>query len=111
MEVVHRTGGHIASERSLAGIMEILGAYEAGQVRSELPPGLQELREEGNPVRLPHHASGVRSGMTGFLLFMGVLYTTLLVLANFGLLGPLGPVIMRPYQALVIKIQQFITHL
>jgi hypothetical protein len=110
MEVVHRTGGHIASERSLSGVMEILAAYETGQIHCELPAGLRELREEGNPVTLPHRTSRASNQTTGFILFMGVVYTTMTVLASFGLLGPLGPVILKPYQALVAKAELLVHH-
>jgi HAD superfamily hydrolase (TIGR01484 family) len=111
MEVVHRTGGHIATQRSLSGIVEILGAYETGLIRSELPPGLAELREEGNPVTTPSHSSHSRDRTMGSLLFLGVLYVTTLVLASFGLLGPLGPVIMQPYNKLVTQMERLIGHL
>jgi hypothetical protein len=47
----------------------------------------------------------------GSLLFLGVLYVTTLVLASFGLLGPLGPVIMQPYNKLVTQMERLIGHL
>ncbi len=111
MEVVHRTGGHIAKERSLAGVVEILGAYETGRICSDLPPGLHEIRDEGNPVGTPHHSARSRDRMTGFLLFLGVLYTTTLVLASFGLMGPLGQVVLRPYHMLLARLEPLILYL
>jgi HAD superfamily hydrolase (TIGR01484 family) len=108
MEVVHRTGGHIAVERSLAGVVEILGAYETGCIRSELPPGLNEIREEGTPVATPLRASHSRDRVTGMLLFLGVLYTTALVLASFGLMGPLGPAILKPFQMILSQVEKLV---
>jgi hydroxymethylpyrimidine pyrophosphatase-like HAD family hydrolase len=108
MEAVHLAGGHIATKRNLSGVMEILEAYETGTLRSDLPPGLHELREEGNPVKVAGRSSSSGGRVTGLLLFLGVVYTTIMVLANFGLLGKAGPVIMGPYQKLVAVVEQVI---
>lgn len=109
IEAVHRTGGHIATERSLAGVMEIIGAYETGKIHSELPPDFHEFREGENPVRLPNHGSRATSRTTTVVLVLAVLYTTLLVLANFGVVPGLQ-VIGKPYHALVRQIEQLFKH-
>lgn len=102
IEVVHRTGGHIASHRHLSGVMEIIDAYRSGTIRCELPPGFRSPRDEGVPFTVPDHTRHARSRVTALLLLAAVAYTTVLVLANFNLL-PFASVIAKPYHALVQK--------
>ena len=109
IEAVHRTGGHIASERALSGVMEIIGAYETGRVHSELPPDFHEFKEGANPVRLPSHTGRESSRTASVLLFLAVLYTTLLVLASFHVVPGLG-VIEKPYQMLVRHMEHLFKH-
>ena len=109
MEAVHRTGGHIASERALAGVMEIIDAYETGRVHSELPPDFYEFKEGRNPVHLPKHSSESGSRAVSAVLLLAVLYTTLLVIASFSKVSGLR-VIAKPYDALVRQVERVIRH-
>jgi hydroxymethylpyrimidine pyrophosphatase-like HAD family hydrolase len=95
VETVHRTGGHIASKPSMAGVMEILDAYEQGAVRSELPERWVPTSERLNPFP-PSNRFTRRESITGVLLFLAVLYTTLAALASFDLV-PFSGLILKPY--------------
>jgi HAD superfamily hydrolase (TIGR01484 family) len=109
IETVHRTGGHIAASRSLGGVMDILTAYEAGAINSRLPDNWQVIRDTANPLAPPVAGpSRLRQGFSGFLLILAVLYTTMVVLASFGMM-PFGEVIMKPYLALIRGVEHLIT--
>jgi HAD superfamily hydrolase (TIGR01484 family) len=108
IETVHRTGGHIAGTRSLGGVMDILTAYESGAINSRLPDNWQVSRNTANPLTPPIRAQNrLRQGLFGFVLFMAVLYTTLVVLASFGVI-PGGAVIMKPYLAFISLLERLI---
>ena len=101
VETVHRTGGHIAEERSLAGVMEVLDAYETGRIQSALPEYWQPSQDVDNPLAprgLPRNKG--REVVLSALLLAGTVYATLLVLAFFGLM-PFGDAIVRPFQMLL----------
>ena len=99
IETVHRTHGHIAASRSLGGVMEALAAYESGDVNDKLPDTWLPSHERINPVS-PHRPPARGRGIFGFVLFLAVLYTTMVTLASFGIM-PFGKHILAPYQALV----------
>jgi hypothetical protein len=107
IEVVSKTKGHIATHRNLAGVMEIIGAYETGQINSELPASLIAFRDEGGGITLPSHTGRSNTRFTSLLLILAVLYTTILVLASFDLI-PFGAAIKKPYLTLVHKVEQIV---
>lgn len=96
---VHRTGGHIASERSLAGVLEILKAYESGVLNHQLPASCAEDGERGG-ASLPHHRPSKDGfGIRGVLIVALSIYVVLLVLAQFGLLPGGGRLINTFHRA------------
>jgi len=90
---VHRTHGHIASERNLNGVMEVLAAYEQGQLNNKLP---EDWTESDTPVMPRTHSHGIRGVMGTSILLSLVLYTTLLVVASF-IKFPGRELILKPY--------------
>jgi len=80
LETVHRTGGHIAKEASLGGVMEILGAYEAGRINSALPDDWSGYDRPGHAPKTAHHH---QSGIFSIILIALVIYATLLVVSYF----------------------------
>jgi len=107
---VHRTGGHIARNRSLAGVLEILGAYETGTVNSALPENWRPPALTANPARPRLTGGRWRQRLAGAALFLAALYTTLLVLAWFRLIPFAGP-ITKPYRRLLDFLQPLIQSL
>jgi hydroxymethylpyrimidine pyrophosphatase-like HAD family hydrolase len=96
IETVHRTHGHIASERSLGGVMEVITAYESGRVNDKLPEGW----DSGNHVSpKPRPSRGISGVWTLVVLFL-VFYTTLLALCTF-VNVPGRRIVMKPYTKLV----------
>lgn len=94
---VHRTRGHIAVERNLSGVMEVLAAYEQGVLNDKLP---RDWAESGPDTAPRAHGRGIRGVMGTTLLLLVVLYTTLLVVASF--IGfPGRGLILKPYQVFV----------
>lgn len=99
IEAVHKTGGHIASDRSLAGVLEILSAYEKGELRSQYPASWVEGGD--GTGGLPHRRQAKeRFGIRGLLMVGLSLYVVLLVLASFGLI-PDGGKLIRPFHRLI----------
>ena len=106
MAVVHKTGGHIAGERSLRGVIEILDAYRDDKVNSELPVWWEDPADGSNPSRRPHrHAQQDGSLLRNALLLGAAAYTVLLVFASFGL-APASDAIMRPYRAVLHSVER-----
>lgn len=96
MQRVHAAGGHIARQPSLAGVLEVLEAYERGRVNSALPgdwdSGYRALRSK---LRRPSRMRR-RHRVRSVLVLALAVYTVLLVFASFGLL-PGSKSLMRPY--------------
>lgn len=109
LEAVHKTGGHIAMERSLVGVLEILKAYQSGVLNSQIPPSRMEEGENG--VTLPHQRQdGDGFGLRGLLIVGMSVYVVLLVLASFGFL-PGGHVLLESFHGLVDEIRDGIQSL
>lgn len=49
MEIVQKSGGHVATERGLAGVIEIMDAIQNGTVNSKLPDWWVPNRLQKNP--------------------------------------------------------------
>ncbi len=90
---VHRTHGHIASERSLSGVMEVLTAYEQGQINDQLPADWVEF---DMPATTRPHSHKMCAAMGTIMMVSIVAYTVLLVVASF-LRCPGREVILKPY--------------
>ena len=101
MEVVHKSGGHIASGRALSGVMEILEATLSGNVRNDLPEGWRPPEEMPNPLSKgsPTHNRGpvnVRRSKAMPWIIPGVIYAVLVAFASAGLV-PYSNVITKPF--------------
>lgn len=96
IEAVHKTGGHIASDRSLGGVIEVLTAYETGSINAALPAGWSGFDQ---PPAKPKTSRGIR-GMGTFVVLMLVFYTTLLVVCSFCRF-PGSSAILKPYASLL----------
>lgn len=97
VETVHRRHGHIASERNLNGVLEILDAYERGRLNDALPADWAGSDPDFSP-RSRHH--GIRGVLGTTVLLSIVLYTTLLVVATF-IRFPGRGWILKPYEVVV----------
>lgn len=102
MEVVHKGGGHIATQRGLEGVVEIMDAWLNGTVNSTLPDGWVPNHQQKNPKtvgrRMNHPArhSGPQSSRIGIRLGFLAGYTVLVVFASVGAI-PFSGVIMKPF--------------
>jgi HAD superfamily hydrolase (TIGR01484 family) len=112
MELVHKQGGHIAKGRSLAGVLEILNAYETGAISSDLPAEWKnpETSEKSRPIR-SHPKSKHHNVFMNWCIFVAVTYAVLLAFANFSLIPYVSGLIMLPYRLLLSLIQKIINSL
>jgi len=90
---VHRKHGHIAAEKHMNGVMEVLAAYEQGRLNDKLPV---DWEESDTPTSTRPRSRGIRSFMGTTILLLLVLYTTLLVVASF-IQIPGRKQILKPY--------------
>jgi HAD superfamily hydrolase (TIGR01484 family) len=106
VEIVHKTGGHIAAERSLTGVLEVLDAYEKGELKSQYPASWVEGGD--GTGGLPHRRQAKEEfGLRGVVIVGLALYVILLVMANFGLL-PAGEKLLSPFHGMVDSIREFV---
>ena len=99
---VHRAGGHLARQRSLFGVLEVLEAYESDMVNSE--PGEDEVLTSRSVRSASHRVSkrarGKRKrGKNPALVFLAILITAVLAVASVGAL-PGSALIMKPVDRL-----------
>lgn len=107
MAAVHEAGGHIASERSLRGVIEIVDAVLNGKIRSELPPWWEDPTLGDNPWPEKSHRHHKRAArLRNALLAVAAGYTVLLVFGSFGLLGPLSARVTAPYRTLIAAVER-----
>lgn len=108
VEVVHRAGGHIAARNSLAGVMDILNAYQTGAVKSDLPADWEDpthCANSRNP-RAAKHADRRPPGVSPWVL-VATSYTVLLVFAIY--VGfPFSSWIAKPYWLLLAGIEKLV---
>lgn len=105
MATVHKAGGHIAQERSLKGVIEIMDAVVQGNVCSDLPPWWEDPAKGENPSHnRPPSRRGQRRVKNAVLAAMAA-YTTLLVFASMGLV-PRSEVVMKPYNAVLVHAEK-----
>lgn len=102
IDAVHKVGGHIATKRSLGGVLEILDAYRSGTVCSDLPPGWVHPSEGGNPstVRTSKHRGKPVNAMRVWLL-IAVIYVVLAAFASFHLVPYISDYILKPFKLLM----------
>jgi hydroxymethylpyrimidine pyrophosphatase-like HAD family hydrolase len=99
---VHHANGHVASRRSLSGVIEIIDAFAGGEVRSDLPGDWEsavrvtEAERKARTRGLPRR----RRPSAHPLLFTGVAYVGLLVFACFNVL-PFSAWIRKPLDLLI----------
>jgi hypothetical protein len=117
MEVVHRSGGHIATGRTLAGVLEIMEATQAGSVRSDLPENWRPPEEQPNPLSSrssrdrgrTQSAARWRRKATWWMV-PAMAYTVLAVFASFDVL-PFGGLITRPFAWIALAAEKVMTWL
>ncbi len=95
---VQRGGGHVASEPTLGGVLEVLAAVREGRPRAELPEIPAGVETGALGRRRRRHGGWHRFGrLRRLLLALAALYVTLVVFAHFGLLpGILRRLVLRP---------------
>jgi hypothetical protein len=104
---IHAAGGHIASERSLRGVIEIVDAVLNGKIRNELPPWWEDPTIGDNPWPEKSHRHHKRAArLRNTLLAVAASYTVLLVFGSFGLLGPLSARVTAPYRTLIAAVER-----
>lgn len=91
----------------MAGVLEILKAYETGTVSSALPPDWQDPTTMDTPFEPPNpeHRRETRRFSQSILLFLLCVYIILFVFAHFHLI-PGSSLIHRPYDAVVWRLQK-----
>ncbi len=96
-QIVHDLGGHISTEFTLAGVIDIIKSTLEGSISSEIPPDPEEV-----PRRHRSHASVSRTRsrdrkhlLRSYALGGAILAITLVVFASFGAI-PFSGVIMKP---------------
>jgi len=108
---VHQAGGHIAHQRSLAGVLEILDAYLNDKVDSSLPSSWRApsgLRQSSSPAssrRRERRKRMLRFGALGV-----VIYAILMAFAVFEVI-PYWWIIMKPYDFVVTLVSRLLNHI
>ena len=109
MEAVNKAGGHIARGRALSGVLEIIGAYRTGQVKSELPADWQPPSSRYNPQpKRSGHGRRRKRRMVGVLGMFGIGYAVLLVFASVNMIPFISPLIMAPYRMVEKALIKFV---
>jgi len=102
MEIVSESGGHVARSPSLSGVLEILRAYETGEVVSALPEGWTHPSGLPNPHtrHQRHHRQQKALNLQRVWLVLAIVYCVLLVFASFRLL-PFSDLVLLPVRWLL----------
>lgn len=108
MQAVHEARGHIAQERSLRGVLEIVDAVVGGCINSDLPVWWENPAAGDNPSpRHPSHTARTHRRVRGGLLAGAAVCTVMLVFASFGLLPrPLGRLVLAPFHAVLSQVER-----
>jgi len=97
-QIVHDLGGHISTEFTLSGLIDIIRSTLDGNVSSEIPPLPEEMprrRRSGHQVS----RTGSRDRkhlLRSYMLGGAIVAITLVVFASFGVL-PFSGLIMKPF--------------
>jgi HAD superfamily hydrolase (TIGR01484 family) len=109
MEATHKVGGHIAKNRSLGGVLEILDAYQTGTVCSDFPAGWIPPTERNNPSVGRSPKERRKKVNTGRIwLFIVVLYVVLTVFASFRLIPYVSDLIVKPFKLLMSLVEKIL---
>lgn len=102
MTQVSAYGGHVASQRSLSGVIEIIDAYLSGNVSSDLPPDLPEPDHRIKSTSNKRHPGKRRGGLrkSHVVVAIGTLYAALLAFATFDVI-PYSHLIRKPMDLLI----------
>lgn len=97
--------GHVASLDSLAGVIEIIDAYESDNVKSEPPAGWeiaeQALMDNGHTQTPGPSRSNIR--VLEISIFVAAVIAGILTLVSFGII-PFGDYLLKPFQFLLNKL-------
>ncbi|MFC1497105.1 HAD family hydrolase [Verrucomicrobiota bacterium] len=107
IDTVHKSGGHIAKENSLSGVIETLKAYMNNTVCSNRPEGWEDRDQKQPPPlskKLDRSAQNAKI-WKNVCLFIVVVYVSLLIFANFNLL-PFSHLIMKPFLFLMSLLEK-----
>jgi HAD superfamily hydrolase (TIGR01484 family) len=109
MEAVRDAGGHIASKRSLGGVLDVIDAYRDGDVNSSLPEWFHERARRYNPLsqRAKRHSSSRHRRALSWIVF-GMVYAVLTAFAAFDLL-PFSGYIMKPFYMAIWVLQKIVS--
>jgi len=109
MRIVHDRGGHVAKERSLTGVVEILNAYMTDTVNADLPARWIPTPQSRNPRRQSPSSRSRRRNLnkSTIWLVIGIVYVTLLVLAYFEIV-PFSEYVLKPYKLLTTGVQKLL---
>jgi hydroxymethylpyrimidine pyrophosphatase-like HAD family hydrolase len=108
METVKMRGGHIAKNRSLAGVIEILEAYQNGNICSEILDFSEEKTPRPNSLAFPNLHPHRRKKRYTVLKVVILLYIVLLVFASFDLIPYISHFIVAPYQMIINTISKLL---
>lgn len=104
MQVIHQRGGHIASQQALAGVIEIMQAYETGTVKRELPEWWKDPALGSNPRQWKKADQKKKGSIITPLLILASLGTIVLALAKYRLLPVVSGLIWQPFNIIVMRL-------
>jgi len=114
MAVVKQSGGHIATKKILAGVVEILDAYLDGEVSRTLPEWWAPNKQQKNPRSAnrtmshpPKKAKRRRSSVSAGWLVLLSLYAVLTAFASFGLI-PYSETVLKPFTVMMGIVEKLI---
>ena len=102
LELVHCMGGHIAERKTLGGVIDVLNAFEHGDVSSSLPHEVLPAfaRDHLEPLKKHHHRPRYGHEWRRVLLAGASIGTAILVLAHYNVL-PFSRHIVKPFQLVI----------
>jgi hypothetical protein len=102
---VHKAGGHVSAQRSLAGVIEIIEAYQTDSVSSVLPEGWRPPTPEQSLLDRPAGNERGRRMAKRVLILGVVVYLIAVIFASFDAI-PFGWIVMKPYDLLVSLVER-----
>jgi hypothetical protein len=107
MAEVHASGGHISRKTILGGVIDVIEAVSEGRIDSSLPEWWKANDKVNNPrtagrTVTPQNVKPAPSKHKGFitLIIVMIIYSVLLVFANFGVL-PFSNIIRKPFEIFI----------